>query len=341
MSNSVRAFTQHINPSHDDAQLQAKRFEADLFALFTKERQGHMEQWSYENADYPGDPASGAYFWEQLCNNPGPYYLPQADYEMLAQASRNPVVQSILKDTHTVVELGAGCAKSTALKTIPLLSNAKKYISVDNNEAQARQAAEQINRMLGIPTSTLRDNYLHPDIPKAGRPKTGFFMWGAALGNVEGGAGTSPLPHLVQSLSLLADCCNDGDSVFISVDTETRAEYVLNAYNTPLMAAKILSLLYHAARLKLVYGHFTPASWTYRLAWHESAGQGAHYLIAGEDQDFLLAGKRICIKAGQSFIAINSYKYRPDMVEACAKRAGFRRVVVSNDRPMALLIATK
>jgi len=320
---------------------QIRIFEQDVADLLSYKRQGHMEKWEYWEADFYDDPAGGAQFWEALIKQPGPYYLPAADKAMLVRALNHSAVSTILRDIHTVVELGPGSPESIASKTLPYLTHAKKYIAVDMCIQQAEHAAEQVREALPIKTESLIADYLNPGIAKKDRGKTAFVMWGGSIGNIEGLAGKNAQVKLTQSLSSLSANCNPGDTIFIGLDVESRREIITDAYNTPLLSRKFLSVLYAAKKFGLVQGKFTPETWTHRSVWHDISQQCAHYLIAGEDQDFMIAGRRIKMPAGKAVITNNSYKFSPAIAEEAARQAGFSRVYVSDDRPIALLMATK
>lgn len=338
---SVLTFARPIQIHSDQPSERVRLFEKDITDLLTFKRHGHMEKWEYWEADFRGDPAGGDQFWESLIQNPGPYYIPVADQNMILHARHHSGVDATLRDIHTVVELGPGSRESVERKTLPFLHYAKSYIAIDLNMHHAQRAAHQVKDALGIPTFARCDHYLSPEIVKAKRAKTGFIMWGVSLGNIEGRAGEDPLPKLVNALSSLANTCNPGDTLFIGIDTEHRREALLNAYNTPLLSQKFLSILHAAKKFGLTSGHFTPETWTHRSVWYDKVGQCAHYLIPGEDQDFTIAGQQVHIPAGKAVITNNSYKFSPTLIEEAARAAGFSRVYISNDRPIALLMATK
>jgi uncharacterized SAM-dependent methyltransferase len=312
----------------------------DLLELFSLTRQGHMEKWSYADADRPEDPAGGTEIWNQITKYDG-YYPTSMDVKAVRGALNVSGVQAILRSIVNIVELGPGSAQSISQKTLPFLVHAKQYTAVDISALHADQAAGLVEQSLQIKTSVRYEDYIHPNIAKEGREKTGFVMWGISIGNMEGKPGEAPLPRLIQNLSSLADCCNDGDSLFLSIDTEHNQDALMRAYDVPLSSRKVLSILHNAKRRNLVYGNFTPERWTHKPVWHAEVGQYAHYLISGRDQDFILYGQRVKIPAGRAFNAINIYKFTPDTVLLAAKAAGFSRAFLTDDRPIALLVATK
>ena len=337
-SNVVSLFKQPYADNQSDL---LRHFESDVCDLLTGARQGHMERWEYWHADYPGDPAGGGPFWDALIKRPGAYYLPCADMDLIGRMVRNPAIDSVLRGIHSVVELGPGSAESIAGKTMPLMAHAKRYVAIDQTQSQAEAAADQISNTLGLPTEAIVCDYLHANLSDAHYGRKGFMMWGGAIANIEGGVGADPLPELVRSLHLLAAGCNSGDTVFVSIDTEQNKTVITDAYNVPLLSQKFLSVLHAAKKFGMTSGKFTPESWTHRSVWHNENWQCAHYLIAGEDQDFMLAGKRIRIAAGQSVITNNSYKFPHAVVREAARIAGFGRAHVSDDKPIAMLMATK
>lgn len=320
---------------------QIREFEQDVADLLSFRRQGHMEKWEYWDADFYDDPAGGQQFWEALVKQPGAYYLPAADMNMINRAVHKDVVDLMIRDIKTVVELGPGSPESIARKTLPFLKYAEKYIAVDLCIQQAEHAATQVHDALGIDTESVIADYLNPGIRKEGREKIAFVMWGGSIGNIEGLAGKNAQAKLTQSLAHLSRECNPGDTVFIGLDVESRRDILTAAYNVPLLSRKFLSVLHAAKKFGLTAGHFTPETWTHRSVWHDVSQQCAHYLIAGEDQDFMIAGRRIKMPAGKAVITNNSYKFSPAIAEEAARQAGFSRVFISDDRPIAMLMATK
>lgn len=319
---------------------QSEQFSLDLIDLFASKRFGHMEKWSYADAAYPYDPAGGAFFWEQMVKSLD-YYPAAADIKMIGNSVRTPSVLALLSDIINIVELGPGSPESIEAKTIPFLRYAQHYTAVDINRAHAEQAAHKVQNAVGISADVQCDDYIHPNLDKNNRPKTGFIMWGSSIGNLEGKPGEPSMLRLVHSLRSLAEGCNQGDSLFLSIDMERRRETLLRAYNGPLPSRKMLSLLYAAKRYGIIEGHFTPETWSHKSVWHVEANQCAHYLISGEKQDFIINGERIHISAGQAFNIINSYKFTQGQILAASENAGFSRIFLSEDKPVALLIATK
>lgn len=338
-SNIIQLQTQRVLRSLYTQKELIRQFELDIFDFFKRTRQGHMERWEYWSADQPDDPAGGAAFWEDLVRLPGEYYLPEADVRTLHNAVHYSAVEATLQDIHTVVELGPGSPESVARKTLPFLRYAKHYIAVDQAAHQAEHAAQQVRKALDIPTSYEVADYLFPPIAKEGRPKTAFVMWGGSIGNIEGFAGTDPLPGLVRSLHLMAQNCNRGDVFFIGIDTETDEDCLTAAYNHPVLSRKFLSILFAAKKFGLIAGKFTPETWTHRSVWHPKTRQCAHYLFASEDQDFMIDGARVKIKAGEAFLTNNSYKFTPEEAVEAARIAGFSRPMITDDKPIGLLIA--
>lgn len=335
----VTAFIKNQN-YRDKISENSDQFALDLIDLFANKRFGHMEKWSYASPAYPNDPAGGTFFWEEMVKSQN-YYPAAADIQMIHSIVKTPSVLAILSDIVKIVELGPGSFESVEAKTIPFLSYAQHYTAVDINRAHAEQAARQIQNAMGIPVEAHCDDYIRTTLDKADRPKTGFIMWGSSIGNIEGKPGESCIPRLVESLRSLAEGCNHGDSVFLSIDMERRQETLLRAYNSPLASSKMLSLLHAAKRDGVTNGHFTPETWTHKSVWHADANQCAHYLISGEDQSFFIKEQHISIKAGQTFNIINSYKFTQAQILAASESAGFRRIILSDNRPVALLIATK
>lgn len=272
---------------------------------------------------------------------PDAHYLLRAEIGTINRAAHQSAIETALRSIDTVVELGPGSPESIAGKTLPFLAHARRYIAVDQAAHQAYGAAEQVLRATRLETEAVISDYYNPPIPKQGRGRTAFVMWGGAIGNIAGRAGSDPLPGLLSELGALAANCNPGDVVFAGIDTEDDLAKLNAAYNCALLSRKFLSVLFAAKKFGLTSGDFRPESWSHKSVWHKAARQCAHYLIAGEDQDFAIGSERLRIHAGYSVITNNSYKFTQDAIRMAARTAGFSRVVVTDDRPMALLMATR
>ncbi len=318
-------------------------FLKDILALFNETKQGHMECWEYGTPQYRQDRAAGGIFWAQLIQDPGKYYLVNAEKELIKEALNFSSALK-LQDIKTVIELGPGSKESLQNKTIPFINKARDvsaYISVDSEENQAYWAAEYIRQHTTInKVSTLHQNFSELNINTPREEPSALVMWGGTIGNIPGHSGSNPYDHLLQSLRRLKETINSGDHIFISFDTEENAKAILNAYNHPLLSACFLSPLHRLIRDNLVTGNFDPYKWNHESIWISEIMQCAHTIYPLEDQEFELCGTKLFIPRFKRFITNNSYKFKPQIMKDAAIEAGYSPIVVQHG-PMALLIAKK
>jgi len=318
-------------------------FISDVIDMFTEHCQGHMELWEYGTAQHSGDPAGGSNFWAQLIHSPGSYYLVNEE-KLLMEEVLKLSSEKLLKNIRTIIELGPGSKGSLENKTIPLLkisSHVNAYIAVDSEESQAQFAAQYIQKN----TNVSRTIFCHQsfkdfslNIPRL--EPSALVMWGGTIGNISGNIGKNPYSSLTKSLSHYNEIIASGDYIFITFDTQDKETEILNAYNQPLLSACFLSTLHRLTRDNLATGDFDPHQWKHESVWVPETMQCAHTLYPLVDQNFVINGVEISIPRHKRLVTNNSYKFKPEVMIAAAKDAGFTPQVVQHG-PMAMLIAEK
>lgn len=317
--------------------------EKDALHLFLGTRQGHMEKWEYGTSLYLNDPAGGSAYWADLVHNPGNYYLPQGDYDIIRRFVCNEQSSGYLRGIETVIELGPGSQDSIRNKTMPFLSVArdvKRYIAIDSAVDQAKDAASLIQSEAGIQSHAIEQDFFYRPVAKKFSGGAAIVMWGSSLGNIEGHADTSPFKKLAYTLGALAYFLDSGDKMFLCFDMESNEKKVTAAYREIALRSQILSVLHRLKRDTAVTGNFDPRVWVHEPVWFSDSMQCAHTIFPMFDQTMNIGGHMIVIPAWRRFISNNSYKFRPDVMIAAAKDAGLKAQVIQQG-PMAMLIAEK
>jgi len=316
----------------------------DAVALFTGQKQGHMERWEYGPSLFQSDPAGGSDHWADLVRCPGKYYLTNGDAETISWAVKQDELLELVADVESVVELGPGSHEAIVKKTIPFLSGCpklKQYIAIDATLEQAADAAKTVKDILAVEVGVRSQDYMNTPLIPINRKRNAIVMWGSSLGNIDGAANSNPLSKLARILENFKAGLRPGDLIILCVDTEHDEKIILNAYSEPSLRAQILSVVYRLKRDGYVTGRFDPKVWRHESAWFPAVGQCAHMIYPLFDQTLNIAGRTIHIPAWRRFISNNSYKFSQTTVKTAAKYAGLENVGCLQKGPIALFIARK
>lgn len=316
----------------------------DAVALFTGQKQGHMERWEYGPSLFQGDPAGGSDHWADLVRKPGQYYLTNGDAETISWAVKQDELLNLIADVESVMELGPGSHEAIIKKTIPFLngcSKLKQYIAVDATLEQAADASRTVKEVLSVETGVRSQDYLNTPITPIGERKSAIVMWGSSLGNIDGAENSNPFQKLAKTLENFKAGLQPGDLMILCVDTEQDEAKILNAYSEPSLRAQILSIVYRLKRDGYVTGDFDPRVWRHQSAWFPVMGQCAHTIYPIFDQTLNIGDLTIHIPAWQRFISNNSYKFSQSTITGAAKYAGMNSLGFLQKGPIALFIAQK
>lgn len=316
----------------------------DALALFTGQKQGHMERWEYGPSLFAGDPAGGSEHWADLVRKPGQYYLTNGDAESIAWAVKQDELLRLVADVDAVMELGPGSHEAIVKKTIPFLSichKLKQYIAVDATLEQAADAARTVNDALSVETGVRSQDYMNTPLSPTGSKKSAIVMWGSSLGNIDGNANSNPFQKLTKTLENFKAGLQSGDLMIVCVDTEDNERKILNAYSEPSLRAQILSVVHRLKRDGYATGRFDPRIWRHESVWFPKVGQCAHMIYPLFDQMINIAGSTIHVPAWRRIISNNSYKFSQAAVTGAAKYAGLNCLGFLQTGPIALFIAQK
>lgn len=316
----------------------------DAVALFTGQKQGHMERWEYGPSLFPGDPAGGSDHWADLVRRPGRYYLTNGDAETIAWAVRKDELLRLVANVESVIELGPGSHEAIAKKTITFLNGChklKQYIAVDATLEQAADAARVVKDVLAVETGVRSQDYMNTPVAPIGGKQSAIVMWGSSLGNIDGAANSNPFQNLAKTLDNFKAGLQSGDLMILCVDTEQDEQKVLSAYSEPSLRAQILSVIYRLKRDGYATGRFDPKIWQHESVWFPLVGQCAHMIYPLYDQTLNILGRTIQIPAWRRFISNNSYKFSQETLARASRYAGLHSLGFLQKGPIALFIVQK
>lgn len=316
----------------------------DAVALFTGQKQGHMERWEYGPSLFQGDPAGGSDHWADLVRHPGQYYLTNGDADTISWAVKQDELLMLVSDVESVMELGPGSHEAIVKKTIPFLNGCpklKQYIAVDATLEQAADAARTVKDVLAVEAGVRSQNYMSAPIEPIDGKKSAIVMWGSSLGNIDGTANSNPFQKLAKMLDNFKAGLQSGDLMILCVDTEHDEKKVLSAYSEPSLRAQILSVVHRLKRDGYATGRFDPKVWRHESAWFPEVGQCAHMIYPLFDQTINIAGRTIQIPAWRRFISNNSYKFSPEIMIRASRSAGLDSLGFLKKGPIALFLCRR
>lgn len=234
--------------------------------------------------------------------------------------------EEIVADLHSplVVELGCGTGKRTRSLLEALARRLPvTYSPIEISGAALARCELEIGQVRGVTVVGYEEPYLDglravlaPDRPASSRALVLFL--GSSLGNFDRPAGD-------EFLRQLRSLMRPGDALLLETDLVKPAEQLLAAYDDPigLTAAFNLNLL---ARLNRELG----ANFDLSLFEHTALYNSQHeriemHLRSKVEQRVIIpaAQTEVWFAAGETIWTENSHKYRPEGLEAMARRTGF------------------
>jgi dimethylhistidine N-methyltransferase len=167
-----------------------------------------------------------------------------------------------------------------------------------------------------------------------GRPAVGFFP-GSTIGNF---APTEAEALLRQARALLGE----GATFIVGADVAKDPAVLIPAYDDAqgVTAAFNRNILAHINRALGV--SFDLEAFAHRAVWNAEESRIEMHLESLREQVVTIAGQSFSFQAGETIHTENSHKYRPEVFEAIAARAGWRvmRRWISEDPAFAIYALT-
>lgn len=315
-------------------------FMEDMKATFRHERHGIAGLWQYSSSHHADDPVRGALLWENFLRSSSDYYLVPNEVQLINDYAGDLIADK--KSPVVLVDIGPGPERAVFTKTLSVKRHldVKMYCPIDKCSDYLISAGQVLNRnQAGIPIKAFHVDYFKDEItiPKIARSFGVFF--GGTIGNFEGHPDEGlPEQRIITQLRHIHEILGPDGTLMMTNDANQDKESILKSYLHPLQIAFGSNIMYRVARDLPVYGYFYPDAWHYEPVWHEKSHLLAHTIICDREQTFWLGGERFNIKAGESFILNNSYKYPVQKMKEWAEIAGFQdqRCVMDKQKRQAL-----
>jgi len=231
-----------------------------------------------------------------------PEYYPTRVETALLDAHAGEVGQ-LVGAGRAVVEFGSG----SSLKTPRLLGRVAPaaYVPIDISGDFLRASAAELARgfpdlpVLPVEADFMGPVALPPEIQDL--PTLGFFP-GSTIGNMGPGAAVDLLRGMAATLG-------QGAALLIGMDRIKDAQMLERAYDDAagVTAAFNLNLLHRINRE--LDGTVPVDAFRHRAVWNDAAARIEMHLVAMRDLDFVVAGRRFAMAAGEHLHTENSHKY--------------------------------
>lgn len=278
--------------------------------------------------------AEGSRLFEAICELPE-YYLTRTETALLSKIA--PEIAALVPPDAALVEFGSGASAKTRilLDAAPQIAvYAPIDISPDALDAAARGLRALYPRL--VVTPLVEDFTRAIVLPEAaqGRPAVGFFP-GSTIGNFTPADAEALLGRARMLLG-------KGSTFIVGADVAKDPSVLIPAYDDAqgVTAAFNRNILAHINRA--LGGSFQLEAFAHRAVWNAEDSRIEMHLQSLREQVVTIAGQRFLFRAGETIHTENSHKYRPEVFEAIAARAGWRvmRRWISEDPGFAVYALT-
>ena len=281
---------------------------------------GHMgpQMYQHHKGKRLGQSVSGVLTWDE--------HAKQGTIPQQCRASFLTHIQDVANQTEKgipVVEFGPGSMEDA--KVLIEATHCKEYIPVDCSLGiinQASALAADVNQCAITPA--VINFFSEENCPLIDTPALGVFL-GLTITNVPGPVPRQePRGDLIKAFRNLTKAIPHGGYLLVSTDVCQDAARNKALYSEPWHKLFGVNHIYRMAE-ELPMRDFDPDGFEYQPVWHEHCSLLAHTVIATKNQNFCMEEDGeilVSVKTGYVFHYNNSFKYRPDLFEACAEDAG-------------------
>lgn len=257
----------------------------------------------------------GSRLFEAICGLPE-YYLTRTETALLSRIA--PQLAARIPDGAALVEFGSGASTKTRI-LLDAAPQVAVYAPIDISpsalEAAAASLQDAYPALMIAPL--VNDFTLAIDLPDGarGRPPVGFFP-GSTIGNFS--------PDEAEALLRRARTLLGAGAMFIvGADVAKSADILIPAYDDAqgVTAAFNRNILAHINRA--LGGTFDLQTFTHRAVWNREESRIEMHLESRCEQIVMVGDHGFHFAAGETIHTENSYKYRPEVFEAIAVRAGW------------------
>lgn len=318
-------------------------FKRNIIDLFSGKRGGHVQKYLYGDVTRP-DSSTGSGMWNDFVTSSHNYYTIQRETDLIPK-----LLERVGVDYDTVVDFGVGNEKAIKGKLLPILkvqSNLRNFCGVSYSRDELNEAIPIIQQEIPrLDTQKIEKDFYKPISGIHGDYRLGL-LFGGTITNQEMRVG-DPLPRdlIVQRLRTLGDTVRGdgkrGDLV-ISLDTNPDLNDASAAYLHPSWVRMMTGLMYDVADKLNPQGNFSPSLWHYVPFVDEENFVVHHCVSPSVDQKFSIDGQEFDMKAGEKFVAINTFKFPLPYFLEMVRDAGLETrepVIQDNAHPMVFVEA--
>lgn len=253
-----------------------------------------------------------------------PEYYPTRTEIVLLKA-HGPDIARLAGKGRVVVEFGSGSSTKTPL----LLAHVEPaaYVPVDISAGFLRDSAAALAEAHpGLDVLPVAADFTKPfPLPARvkGKPMLGFFP-GSTIGNMGPAAA-------VDLLRAFRTTLGDEARLVIGIDTRKNPRLLEAAYDDAagVTARFNLNLLH---RINRELGGTVPVdAFEHRAVWNDALGRIEMHLLATHDVEFMVAGKRFHLTAGETIHTENSHKYTTAEARFLARASGWEPLAAWTD----------
>lgn len=299
---------------------QVQSFYEQTKALWLMQEAGHMgpQMYHHHEGTKNSQPVSGILTWDEYAKHGT---LPKMNEEIFL-SSVEELVRYVDKEL-PVIEFGPGSMNDA--KCLIQILGSNRYIPVDCNNSVvnlAKNFAKAHNNCLVTPIT--QDFFSEENSFTMLRPAIGVLL-GMTIGNVAGSVPKfEPSVKLVRTFKNLTKCLYAGGYLLVSTDICNDGEQNIYRYSDSWHKIFGVNHLYRMAE-ELPMTGFDPDGFEYLPQWFDHCSLLAHCVVANKNQSFQMGTNNqthFDVHKGDVFHYNNSYKYRPEFFENCAKEAG-------------------
>ncbi len=259
--------------------------------------------------------AAGSRLFEAICELPE-YYLTRTETALLSKIA--PQLAARIPDGAALVEFGSGASTKTRI-LLDAAPQVAVYAPIDISPSALDAAAESLRDAYPqLTVAPLVDDFTRaialPDGAK-GRASVGFFP-GSTIGNF-------PPDEAEALLRRARTLLGEGAMFIVGADVAKSPDVLVPAYDDAqgVTAAFNRNILAHINRA--LNGTFDPEAFAHRAVWNAQESRIEMHLESRCEQIVMVGDYGFRFAAGESIHTENSYKYRPEVFEAIAVRAGW------------------
>ena len=259
--------------------------------------------------------AAGSRLFEAICELPE-YYLTRTETALLSRIA--PQLAARIPEGAALIEFGSGASTKTRI-LLDAAPQVSVYAPIDISPSALDAAAESLRDAYPqLAIAPLVDDFTRAiDLPDGAKDhaSVGFFP-GSTIGNF-------PPDEAEALLRRARTLLGEGAMFIVGADVAKSPDVLVPAYDDAqgVTAAFNRNILAHINRA--LNGTFNPEAFAHRAVWNAQESRIEMHLESRCEQIVMVGDYGFRFAAGETVHTENSYKYRPEVFEAIAVRAGW------------------